>query len=365
MSDFDRKLPMGADLFGELQLAEPSQKTGWKAYLPGLAFVGVAALAASWLSEHYGPPAILMGLMIGLALNFANGDKRLSVGLDFSSQTLLRIGIVLIGFRITFEEVASLGITPFLALIGIMAAVMATGLLAARMLKQDIMFGLLAGGATAICGASAALALWSIIGKERVDQSRFTIVLLGITIASAAAMTFYPPIAQMLNLNDTQAGFLIGASIHDVAQAIGGGFSYSEKAGGVATVVKLSRVTLLAPVLILVAFALQRFGQTDADQPQNKGQKPKIGLKQGLPWFVIGFMILLAINSVINLPTRLTAIANDTASALLLFAVIAAAIKSNMRELLSHGWRSFAPVIATSVMAFMLSLLFVYGYSNV
>ena len=354
MADIERKLPMGADLFGELQLAEESQRTGWKSYVPGLAFVAVAALASLWLSEHYGPPAVLMGLMIGLALNFVNADKRLSVGLDFSSQTLLRIGIVLIGVRITFGEVASLGFTPFLALIGIMIMVILTGIAAAKIFKQDVMFGLLAGGATAICGASAALALWSIIGKDRVSQSRFTIVLLGITIASAAAMTFYPPIARMLNLNDTQAGFLIGASIHDVAQSIGGGFSYSDQAGEVATVVKLSRVTLLAPVLILVAFTLQQMGQASTQSVQKK-----IGLKQGLPWFVVGFMVLVAINSFVNLPEIATRFANDTARILLLFAVIAAAIKSNMTELLSHGWRSFGPVIATTFVAFVLSLLFV------
>src|SRR3546814_20241680 len=93
---------------------------------------------------------------------------------------------------------------------------------------------LLAGGATAIGGASAALALWSLIGDKRVDQARFTLTLVGITVASALAMTLYPVLAAQLGLTDAQAGFLIGASIHDVAQAIGGGFSFSQPAGEVA-----------------------------------------------------------------------------------------------------------------------------------
>ncbi|SIN68330.1 conserved hypothetical integral membrane protein [Parasphingorhabdus marina DSM 22363] len=351
MADQNRDLPQVADLYGELQLTEPTQKKTIATLLPGLALVAVVAMAALWLSEHYGPPAILMGLLIGLALNFASADRRLSAGLDFASQTLLRVGIVLIGMRITFGEISSLGITPFAALACIMAIVMITGMLASRLFKQDVMFGLLAGGATAICGASAALALWSIIGKDRISQSRFTIVLLGTTMASAAAMTFYPAIAGLLRLDDTQAGFLIGASIHDVAQAIGGGFSYSPQAGEVATVVKLSRVTLLAPILIIVALMLQKFGSSDT------GPEAKVGLRQGLPWFIIGFILLVALNSAVALPAQIVTTGNQAASILLLFAVIAAAIKSNLAGLLSHGWTSFGPIAVTTAMSFALSLL--------
>ncbi len=354
MTDLNRELPRVADLYGELQLAEPSDKKTLGSYFPGLALVSVVACAALWLSEHYGPPAIIMGLLIGLALNFVSADKRLSVGLDFSSQTLLRIGIVLIGIRISFAEISNLGFLPFIALIGIMSSVIVTGLLAARLFKQDVLFGLLAGGATAICGASAALALWSIIGKDRISQSRFTIILLGTTVASACAMTFYPAIAGFLGLSDKQAGFLIGASVHDVAQAIGGGFSYSAEAGEVATIVKLSRVTLLAPVLIIVAFILQR---STTERAQHSGQS--VSLRQGLPWFIIGFILLIIFNSMVALPETVVAFGSQAAKTLLLFAVIAAAMKSNLAGLMSHGWRSFGPVVMTTFMAFVLSLLFV------
>jgi uncharacterized integral membrane protein (TIGR00698 family) len=352
VSQSDKTPLFVADLYGELQLAEPQKQTPLVSYLPGLVLVGVVALAATWLSEHYGPPAILMGLLLGLALNFVNSHKSLSSGLNFSSQTLLRIGIVLIGLRITLNEISDLGLTPFLALIGIMAAVIGSGLLAAKLFKQDILFGLVAGGATAICGVSAALAIWGIVGEERVDQARFTIVLLGTTLASAFAMTFYPSIAGFLQLSDQQAGFLIGASIHDVAQAIGGGFSYSAHAGEVATVVKLSRVTLLAPILIVVSLTLQ--GSTDG---QAASAQKTITLKQVLPWFILGFLGLVLCNTFLPLPAPLTQIAGKITSALLLCAVIAAAIKSNMAGLLAHGLRSFGPVIVTTLTAFALALM--------
>lgn len=354
MSNPERKLPMVADLFGELQLAEPDQKKSIFSYFPGLGFVIVVALASLWLSEHYGAPAILMGLLIGLAMNFVNKDQRLATGLNFASQTLLRWGIVLIGTQITFSQIAGLGLTPFLVLVGIMAVVIFSGVLTAKFLGQDIHFGLLAGGATAICGASAALAIWGLIGTRKVNQSQFTIVLLGITIASAFAMTFYPTIAGVLGLSDTQAGFLIGASIHDVAQSIGGGFSFSTEAGEVATIVKLSRVTLLAPVLILVALMLGI--SKDADRNSSN----KLGLRNSVPWFVIGFILLAGINSYHPFPEHLSQWADQSARMLLLMAVIAAAVKSNISGLLSHGLRRFAPVIATTLVSFALALLAAY-----
>ncbi|GAB5489287.1 MAG: YeiH family protein [Parasphingorhabdus sp.] len=349
-----QKLPMAADLFGELQLAEPAKKKGIGTYIPGLLLVLVTAFAALWLNNQYGAPAILMGLLMGLALNFVNRDERLAVGLNFSSQTLLRWGIVLIGTQITFSQIVELGITPFLALVGIMLSVIVVGSLSAKALGQDFRFGLLAGGATAICGASAALAIWGLIGERRVNQTQFTIVLLGITLASAFAMTFYPPIASLLGLNDAQAGFLIGASIHDVAQAIGGGFSFSEEAGEVATIVKLSRVTLLAPVLIIIALVLKQ------DNEEKKNASQNFSLKNGIPWFVVGFLMLAGLNSVQPIPLEIADLGGKLAKMLLLMAVIAAALKSNMSGLLSHGWRSFAPVIAATAVSFLLALLAAY-----
>ncbi|MBA3941791.1 MAG: putative sulfate exporter family transporter, partial [Sphingopyxis sp.] len=259
MTPSEQSWPMAADLYGEMQLeAHPPATRRWRDYAPGVLVTAIAALAAAWLADHYAAPIVLMGLLIGLSLSFLSQDRRTHAGLDLMSQTALRIGIVLVGARITAAQLAELGPLPFALLLLIMLAVIVVTVASARLFRQDSHAALLAGGATAICGASAALALWSLIGDKRVDQARFTLTLVGITVASALAMTLYPVLAAQLGLSDMQAGFLIGASIHDVAQAIGGGFSYSPAAGEVATIVKLTRVALLAPMLILVAMWLAR-----------------------------------------------------------------------------------------------------------
>ncbi|MFN4356978.1 YeiH family protein [Sphingopyxis alaskensis] len=337
--------PMAADLYGEMQLeANPPARRRWHDYLPGILVTAIAALAAAWLADHYAAPIVLMGLLIGLALSFLSQDVRTHAGLDLMSQTALRIGIVLVGARITAVQLAEMGPLPFLLLVAIMLAVILVTVASAHLFAQDRHAALLAGGATAICGASAALALWSLIGDRRIDQARFTLTLVGITVASALAMTLYPVLAAELGLTDAQAGFLIGASIHDVAQAIGGGFSFSPQAGEVATIVKLTRVALLAPMLMLVALWLGRRGEAGARIPLR------------LPWFILGFLAVVAINSLVAIPRPVQAGAATGAQALLLLAIVATAMKARLHLLLDQGWQSFAPIIVATLASFLLSL---------
>ena len=146
-----RSLPLAADLYGDLLDVAPAAPVGLKAYFPGLALTTVAALAAAYLSEHYGAPIMLMGLLIGLAFNFANADVRLHPGLGFASKTLLRWGIVLVGLQVTFGEIASLGAPAFVAIAAMVALVTLSGTVMSKWIGRGAAFGTLAGGAVAIC----------------------------------------------------------------------------------------------------------------------------------------------------------------------------------------------------------------------
>ena len=124
MKPSEQSWPMAADLYGEMQLeANPPARHRWREYLPGILVTAIAALAAAWLADHYAAPIVLMGLLIGLALSFLSQDKRTHAGLDLMSQTALRVGIVLVGARITAEQLAELGPLPFAMLLLIMLAV--------------------------------------------------------------------------------------------------------------------------------------------------------------------------------------------------------------------------------------------------
>ena len=155
--------PHGGDLFGELHLAEntpPAPEPERDSLWPGLLICGVGAGAAAWLSDHYRFPIILLGLLIGLSLNFVTRDPKTTKGLDFASRTCLRAGIVVLGLQVTFAQVRALGGLPFAGLVMVMLLTLGAGQLTARLAGQNRYSGILAGGATAICGASAALALY-------------------------------------------------------------------------------------------------------------------------------------------------------------------------------------------------------------
>jgi uncharacterized integral membrane protein (TIGR00698 family) len=250
--------PAAADLFGDLLEPSAGRATGWRDYWPGLALACVAALAAAWISEHYGAPLMLMGLLFGLAFNFANADPKLQPGLGFASRGLLRWGIVLLGFKVSLSDIAGLGFSTFLAVATIVPLVILSAIVTARALRLGSAFGLLAGGAVAICGASAALAFAALLGEKRASQAQLTLTLVAIATASAIAMSVYPIIAALVGLDDVHAGFVMGASIHDVAQALGAGYSISETAGDTATIVKLTRVALLVPALGVASIFLGR-----------------------------------------------------------------------------------------------------------
>ncbi len=349
-----RPLPMAADLYGDLYGdIEPSPGSDWRGYFPGLAIVAMGTLAAGFLSDHYGVPLTLMALLIGLALNFLSADTRLTPGLAFAARSLLRWGIVLVGVRITAGQIVALGPVALLCVVAIVAATMGAGLLAARRLGQDGAFGVLAGGAVAICGASAAMALATTLGDRRTSQAQLTLVLVGISAMSAAAMVLYPLVAHALRLSDLKAGFLLGAAIHDVAQALGAGYSYSDGAGGIAAIVKLTRVALLAPVLAVVAMVLARTG--------GGGEGAK---GPGVPWFVVGFFVLAGINSFGVIPLMVASGAEKLAAGLLAAAVTATAIRSPLSHLLEAGPKPLLVILIATLVAFGLALaaaLFLIG----
>jgi uncharacterized integral membrane protein (TIGR00698 family) len=349
--DFDA---YAGDLFGEIMLADtaatPAVRKPLSRFFPGLFIAAIASAAGAWLSQNYGVPVILAGLLIGLALNFITGDPRTHEGLDGASRHGLRAGIVLLGFQVTAAQVMAMGAVPFAGLALVMLAALMAALIAARATGQSTAVGLLAGGSTAICGASAALALYGVIGRERIEQAQFTLTLVILAAASAIALTTYPALTQMLEFSDAQAGFLVGASIHDVAQAIGAGFAVSDAAGAQATVVKLTRVALLAPLVTLAALWIARVQPVAAS-----GSGPRVPL---LPGFILAFLGLVGLNSLVPMPPALAAHALTLSKTLLLLAVTATAMRTRTDLLLELGWRSVMPVLAATIASLGVALAF-------
>lgn len=337
------------DLYGEQHISTMEGlrvSPGIGGYIPGLSLAAVLFAAATWLAETYGVPVILAGLLIGLALGFLTENPKVHPGLNLCNTYLLRWGIVILGLQVSLAQIEALGIATFASLLAVMVVAMIAALVAAKLTGQSGFFGLVVGSATAICGASAALAVYSVIGRERLGADRLSLALLGTIFASSVALSIYPSIATATGMSDLEAGFLMGSAIHDVAQALGAGYSHSPYAGEVATIVKLARVSLLIPLVFLVGIIV--------------GKKPERDTvasgKVQIPWFIAGFLAMVAISTTGIVPDSVRESGLALSKSLLVVAVIATAMLSNLRAMVGAGWRPFLPILAATSAAFAMSL---------
>lgn len=237
--------------------------------IPGLLVTSLVAMSAAFLGSHYKGSMLLFALLLGLALHFVSEDKRCAAGIQFASSTVLRLGVALLGLRLTIDHVVTLGWQTVAALLCAVALTMGLGLLLARILRVERSLGLLMGGATAICGASAALAIASVLPKYPHLERDTTLTVVGVPTLSTLAMITYPLITQWLSFDAIASGKFIGATVHDVAQVVGAGYSLSHEAGDAATITKLMRVAFLMPVLVVISASLRgRVARAGAGGPQ-------------------------------------------------------------------------------------------------
>ena len=309
-----------------------------KKLVPGLLVTALVAMAAAFLGNHYKGSMLLFALLLGLALHFVSEDKRCEAGIKFASSTVLRLGVALLGLRLTVDHVVTLGWQTVLALLVAVCLTIALGLLLARLFKVQGNLGLLIGGATAICGASAALAIASVLPKNVHLERDTTLTVVGVTTLSTMAMVVYPLVTHWLGFDAVTSGKFIGATIHDVAQVVGAGYSLSPAAGDAATITKLMRVAFLMPVLVVISL-LVRARMVGADGQGKAGSAAKTPL---LPWFTVAFVVLMLLNSTGWVPSAVQSGASAVSQAFLVLAIAGVGLKTSLHEVTQLGWRPVA-----------------------
>jgi len=305
---------------------------------PGLSVAILVALAASWLADHYKAPVMLFALLIGMAVNFFGQDARCRPGIDFAGRQVLRLGVALLGARITLEQVQSLGAPVLLIATGGVVITILAGWGLARALNLRSEFGVLTGGAVAICGASAALAVSSVLPHSETRERDTILTVVGVTTLSTIAMVIYPALSTALGFSNVQAGIFLGATIHDVAQVVGAGYTVSKETGDTATIVKMFRVALLLPAIIVIAFLFSRTMKAD-----EKVQRPPL-----VPIFLIGFVALLVLNSTPFAPKPVMAAFSEASRWLLIVAIAAVGTKTSLGQIAQVGWRPVALIVLES-----------------
>ncbi len=320
---------------------------------PGLGIATITGMAALFLSEHYNAPAMLFALLLGMAVSFLyQNDTPCACGIDFTASTLLRAGVVLLGLRIALGDLAVLGWQTALMLAGAIFTTIVLGVGLAKALGLQKRFGALTGGSVAICGASAALAISTILPKGENHERDTLLTVIGVTAMSTIAMVLYPIIAGQLEMTDTEAGIFLGGTIHDVAQVVGAGYSVSENAGDMATLTKLVRVAMLMPVVLIMMLVIKRFYK--ASTQAEGGEVPK------MPLFLIGFIALMLLNSFVSLPEFVIDAGTQVSRFFLVVSITAIGMKSNLGKLAEVGMLPIVMIVAETLWIALLILGLLY-----
>lgn len=331
---------------GTLETSAPSRslvQTLW----PGLLLTGaIAAIAfALRLLPGFGNLSpMILSIAIGVGVqNIVGTPRRAAPGVAFSLRRVLRVAIVLLGLQLTVAQLIEVG-APGLALIAVcITATLTFTVWLGGLLGVDRRLATLIGTGTAICGASAVVAANTVVGGSDEDSAY---AVASVTIFGTLAMVLYPLLAHPLGLDAQQYGLWAGASIHEIAQVVAATFQIGPDAGHVATIVKLSRVMMLAPVVVAMGLAVRyRRGETTG----------KVAAAP-IPWFVFGFLALIGLGSAITIPPVAMHWIVLATTFLLSMALAAMGLHTDIRKLSAEGIRPFALCAASSAFLSVFSL---------
>ena len=214
----------------------------------------------------------------------------------------------------------------------------------ARMMGMDRQFGLLTGAAVAICGASAAMAMSAVLPKHADSDRDIIFTVVGVTVLSTVAMVVYPIIVALLKLDNSLAGIFLGATIHDVAQVVGAGYMVSEQSGDIATLIKLMRVAMLVPIIFLVVLLF-------------KNNSRELDLKKTIPFFLVGFIILMLAANLLAIPNVLVEQTIGFSRWCLLVAVASLGMKTSLKQLAKVGPKAISLIIVETLFLATMVLL--------
>ena len=316
-------------------------------HLPGVVLSCTIALAATFLAGRFGGPVMLYALLIGAAFNFLATEPKTVSGVNFSASAILKAGVALLGIRITLGDIGTLGWQVILFVIAGVFLTIILGRIVGQALGLKSDHAVLSAGAVAICGASAALAISSVLPKHKDSERHTLLTIIGVTTISTIVMVIYPLLSQAFKLTDVQAGIFLGATIHDVAQVAGAGYIISDTAGETAIIVKLMRVACLLPAVLFISLMFRR----EARQAS--------GDVSGFPLFLILFAVFVLVSSTGLLPAAMTAALSDFSGWCLVIAVAALGVKTSIKDIFRLG-----PVPVFALLA-QTALLAVWGLGGV
>ena len=300
---------------------------------PGLLLasaVGGAAYALRQLPGMVTFSPMILAIVIGIGFhNLVGTPAWAKQGVTFSLRRLLRIAIILLGLQLTITQVIEVGGRGIGIIAATLLATFAFTQWMGRLLGVDRKLAQLIAAGTSICGASAVIATNTVTNAPDEDVAY---AVACVTVFGSVAMFAYPMLPGLLHLDPHTFGLWSGASIHEIAQVVAASFQDGQQAGEFGTIAKLSRVMLLAPVVITLGLMANRTATETGSAGANSARPP-------MPWFVLGFIALVGVNSVISIPAEAKVWIVAVTTFLLSVALAAMGLETDIRKLAAKGLR--------------------------
>jgi uncharacterized integral membrane protein (TIGR00698 family) len=336
----------------------PSPRRGWQGasrFAPGLALAGAVAAAAiefgqlAWL-QHNGISALTLAIVLGMVIGntlYPRIAAASASGVTFSKQNLLRLGIILYGLRLTFQDIGHVGIAGVAIDACVLCSTFALSwFLGTRVFGLDRKTAMLIGAGSSICGAAAVMAAEPVV-RGRAEQ--VTVAVSTVVVFGTLAIFLYPVLYhlngqyQLIPMSPGAYGIFAGSTIHEVAQVVAAGRAISDEAANTAVIAKMVRVMMLAPFLIVLSAYLSRAAghsaaQADDAAPANSARPGRIVI----PWFALGFVAVAGLNSLALLPRPVVSVAIDLDTVLLAMAMAALGLTTHVSAIRNAGIKPLA-----------------------
>lgn len=323
---------------------------------PGIALCAAIAAVAYYADTHsllrFGAvwiPPLILTLVIGMALQPLSVKPTLKPGLEFAGRTLLRVGVALLGARLTLGQLVEGGALPIVVAVSAVGCTIAFGAWISRFFGLSQNFGLLTGCSTGVCGAAAAMAASAVLPKHENSDRDLAFTVMGINFLSTVVMVIYPTLREVLGFSLFEMGVFLGGAIHDVAQVAGAGQTMGPQVLSDAIITKLLRVAALLPAIAGIAWWVAR------------GGGPQATARPTPPVFLFGFLALAALNSLGLIPAVVRDAVGQISAFLIITAIAALGMKTSLVALVRIGMAPVMLLITETIFVGLLVVGLIYG----
>lgn len=304
--------------------------------------------------------ATVLAILLGMIVNqFYPIEKTpLNEGIQFTSKRVLKFAIILLGGSLNIATILEVGQMTLVVLVFTLLTAFGGGYLLGKVLGLDWKFSSLISAGTGICGGSAISAVAPVIEAE---DHQVSYAMTNVFLFDMFMIVLFPLFGQWLEMSDVTYGLWAGTAINDTSSVVAAGYAFSEAAGDFATMVKLTRTLAIIPVVIIFTFIQLRVKRKNTQT--SEGGEVGMNLKSVFPWFIVGFLALVTLNSIGLVPVAVSQVFKDFSKFLMIVALAAIGLKTDLGKMKQSGFKPMIHGITTSLLVVIVSLVVLYSFN--